>query len=204
MVARQLRARGIHDERVLAAMARVPRESFVEVGPVKEAYGDHPLPIGCSQTISQPFVVAFMTEALALRPSDRVLEIGTGSGYQTAVLAELAERVFTLEIVPELAERAELALRSLGYRNVVTRTGDGFGGWPEAAPFDAIVLTAAPGSLPAPLLEQLAVGGRLVAPVGNDDHQELVRLVRGADGSFREEELLPVRFVPMTGRARES
>jgi len=204
MIARQLRARGIHDERVLAAMARVPRESFVEVARVKEAYSDHPLPIGCSQTISQPFVVALMTEALALRPGDRVLEIGTGSGYQTAVLAELAERVFSLEIVPELAERSMRALRALGYGNVETRTGDGFGGWPEAAPFDAIVLTAAPGRLPAPLLEQLAVGGRLVAPVGGDDHQELVRLVRNADGSLGEEQLLPVRFVPMTGRARES
>jgi protein-L-isoaspartate(D-aspartate) O-methyltransferase len=204
MIARQLRARGIQDERVLAAMTRVPREGFVAVGSVKEAYGDHPLPIGWSQTISQPYVVAFMTEALVLRSSDRVLEIGTGSGYQTAVLAELAERVFSIEIVPELAQRAEQALRSLGYANVETRTGDGFGGWPEAAPFDAILLTAAPGRLPAPLLGQLAVGGRLVAPVGRDDHQELVRLVRLPDGSFGEEQLLPVRFVPMTGRASES
>lgn len=201
MVDAQLVAREIHDERVLAAMRRIPRHRFVPESQRALAYEDRPLPIGHSQTISQPFVVAYMTERLALTGSERVLEVGTGSGYQTAVLAELAREVWSIEIVPELANGARELLRTLGYVKVQVRAGDGYQGWPEAAPFDAILVAAAPDHVPQPLLDQLAPGGRMILPVG-DDQQSLL-LVRRTPEGFRREEVLPVRFVPMTGIAEQ-
>ena len=199
MVDEQLAARGVRDARVLDAMRRVPRHRLVPDEQQARAYEDHPLPIGHGQTISQPFIVGFMTASLDLDGSERVLEIGTGSGYQTAVLAELAQHVYSIEIVAPLAERARDALAALGYENVSVRAGDGYQGWPEAAPFDAIIVTAAPDHVPEPLIEQLAVGGRMIVPVGNLV-QELVLLTRTASGITRER-VLPVRFVPMTGEA---
>jgi len=201
MVEAQLVAREIHDERVLGAMRRIPRHRFVPEGHRALAYEDRPLPIGHSQTISQPFVVAFMTERLALAGSERVLEVGTGSGYQTAVLAELAREVWSIEIVPELASGARELLRALGYANVRVRAGDGYQGWPEAAPFDAILVAAAPDHVPRPLLDQLAPGGRMILPVGED--QQNLLLVRRTPEGFVQEEVLPVRFVPMTGIAEQ-
>jgi len=197
-----IRQRGVRDERVLAALGRIPREDFVPGfrGSMDEAYGDFPLAIGSGQTISQPYVVAYMTAALELEPGMRVLEVGTGSGYQAAVLGELVERVFTIEIVPELAEHARLVLERNGYGNVSTRLGDGYRGWPEVAPFDAILVTAAPEHVPEPLVDQLAPGGRMILPVGGVE-QELVLVRRRADGSVEREAMLPVRFVPMTGEA---
>jgi protein-L-isoaspartate(D-aspartate) O-methyltransferase len=189
---------GVHEPRVLDALRRVRRHAFVPDVSVTEAYGDYPLPIGFGQTISQPYVVAAMTEALELEGHERVLEIGTGSGYQTAVLAELTRRVYSIEIVAPLADRAAAILSELGYANVELRTGDGHLGWSEAAPFDAILVAAAPERVPGRLLDQLAVGGRLVLPVGAG-RQELLRIRRGETG-YEEEELLPVRFVPMTGQ----
>jgi len=201
MVREQIEERGIRDARVLAAMRKVPRHLFVPADERTSAYIDSPLPIGYNQTISQPYVVAFMTEALELKAQDRVLEIGTGSGYQAAVLAELVRDVYTVEIVEPLARTAEERLRQMGYTNVHVRSGDGYRGWPEAAPFDAIMLTAAPDHVPAPLVEQLREGGRLVLPLGRWD-QDLVRLRRTPRGITRES-LLPVRFVPMTGEAEK-
>jgi protein-L-isoaspartate(D-aspartate) O-methyltransferase len=166
-----------------------------------EAYDDHPLPIGHGQTISQPYIVAFMTEALGLRGGERVLEVGTGSGYQAAVLAEIAAKVHTIEIVAPLADEARTRLERLGYRNIEVRAGDGYRGWPEAAPFDAIMVTAAAPRIPEPLREQLADGGRLVLPLG-DEFQELVVVTRRGT-RFDERRVLPVRFVPMTGKVRE-
>jgi protein-L-isoaspartate(D-aspartate) O-methyltransferase len=200
MVRDQLSARGISDERVLAAMRRVPRHEFVPAASREEAYADGPLAIGHGQTISQPYVVAAMTEALGLRGGERVLEVGTGSGYQAAVLAELGVEVYSIEIVEALAERARADLERLGYA-VHLRVGDGYRGWPEAAPFDAILVTAAPDHVPPSLVEQLAEGGRLVLPLGQGV-QDLVRLTRTADG-VRRETLFGVRFVPMTGEAQE-
>jgi protein-L-isoaspartate(D-aspartate) O-methyltransferase len=200
MVAEQIAARGVRDPRVLAAMRAVPRHRFVPDALAPLAYADRPLPIGHEQTISQPYVVAFMTEALALEGDERVLEIGTGSGYQAAVLAELVREVYTIEIVAPLARSAAALLAELGYDDVHARAGDGYRGWPAKAPFDAIVVTAAPGEVPAPLLEQLAPGGRMVIPVGGRD-QELVLYERAPDGAFSHRSLLPVRFVPMTGEA---
>lgn len=202
MVARQIAARGIDDARVLAALRAVPRHRFVPDDVAREAYEDRPLPIGHGQTISQPYVVAFMTLAADVAPLERVLEVGTGSGYQAAVLAELGCEVWTIEIVEPLGRRAERDLRAAGYGSVRVRVGDGYRGWPEAAPFDAIVVTAAPDHVPEPLLEQLAVGGRLVIPVGPQDArgQEILRITRTTEGLERES-LLPVRFVPMTGEA---
>lgn len=200
MVQEQLIARGIHDPGVLAAMSKIPRDEFVPAGHRAAAYGDHPLPIGENQTISQPFVVAYMTEQLQLTGNERVLEVGTGSGYQAAVLAELCREVFTIEIIDTLATRARDTLTRLGYRTVRVRAGDGYRGWPEAAPFDAIIVTAAPDHVPQPLLDQLRIGGRMVLPVG-EHSQELIRLTKTAAG-VREERLLPVRFVPMTGEAQ--
>jgi protein-L-isoaspartate(D-aspartate) O-methyltransferase len=197
----EIEARGVHDARVLAAMRKVPRHLFVPPDQQKYAYIDSPLFIGYSQTISEPYLVAYMTEALELKPQDRVLEIGTGSGFQAAVLAELVREVYTIEIVEPLAKSAEERLRRLGYANVHVRAGDGYRGWPEAAPFDAIILTAAPPQVPPPLIEQLRQGGRLVAPVGGS-LQDLVRIRRTAQGTT-EEVLLPVRFVPMTGEAQK-
>jgi protein-L-isoaspartate(D-aspartate) O-methyltransferase len=190
-----LRRHGIRSEKVLAALLRVPRHRFVPADIRSLAYEDRPLPIGFDQTISQPHVVAFMTEVVRLKPGDRVLEIGTGSGYQAAILAELVQEVDTIEIIPELASRAAAVLRDLGYRNVRTRVGDGYLGWPERAPFDAIVVTAAPPEVPMALVEQLAVGGRMVVPVGTGV-QELRLITRRADGTT-EKSLIPVRFVPM-------
>jgi protein-L-isoaspartate(D-aspartate) O-methyltransferase len=200
---RRLIEQGIRDPRVLAAFARVPRRFFVPEDAQSWAEGDHPLEIGFGQTISQPFIVAAMTEALQLEGRERVLEIGTGSGYQTAILGELLRlgaTVRTVEIVPELSRRAERTLRELGYDNVEFRVGDGARGWPEAAPYDAILVAAAPGEVPAALLEQLAPDGRLVIPVGpNPDHQELQlwRRLPGS-GAFDRKVLMNVRFVPMT------
>lgn len=201
MVATQVAARGVRDARVLAALRKVPRHEFVPQHLQAEAYDDGPLPIGQGQTISQPYIVALMTEAVDVQPGDRVLDVGTGSGYQAAVLAQLTPQVWSLEIVPELAQAARERLARLGYA-VEVRTGDGWAGWPEHAPFDAIVLAAAPEQVPPALLGQLAPGGRLCLPVGGSDGQELLVITREADGSFRERRLGGVRFVPMTGAAQ--
>ena len=200
MVEDQIRARGIRDPRVLAAMAKVPRHRFVPESQVESAYEDTPLPIGEGQTISQPYIVAYMTEALALAPGARVLEIGTGSGYQAAVLAELVAEVYTIEIVPVLAARAARTLRELGYKNVHVRDGDGYLGWPEHAPYDAVIVTAAPDHVPQPLVDQLRAGGRLVIPVGRGTQDLLVLEKR--DKSLHEVARLPVRFVPLTRRPK--
>ena len=199
MVERQLIARDITDPSVIEAMQRVLRHRFVPEDIRARAYDDRPLPIGYRQTISQPYIVAYMTQALRLAPGARVLEIGTGSGYQTAVLAELAGTVYSIEIVPPLAARAAATLAELGYDNLRLREGDGYAGWPEAAPFDAIMVTAAPDHVPQPLVDQLAVGGRMIIPVG-DRRQTLTVLTRTDDG-VTEEAVLPVLFVPMTGEA---
>ena len=201
MVKMQIMARGIEDKSVLEAMENVPRHLFIPRENRHIAYKDHPVPIGLKQTISQPYIVAYMTQALALKRAQRVLEIGTGSGYQAAVLAELVQDVYTIEIVAPLADSARETLQSLGYRNIHFRTGDGYAGWPKAAPFDAIILTAAPPQIPQPLLHQLKVGGVMIAPVG-DHIQELVRITRTTSG-FQRERVMLVRFVPMTGRAQE-
>ncbi len=201
MVATQIAARGVHDPKVLAAMRKVPRHLFVPSTSVAQAYDDYPLPIGHGQTISQPYIVGFMTEALGLESGETVLEVGTGSGYQAAVLAEIAARVYTIEIVAPLAEDAAARLKRLGYANVEVRAGDGYLGWPEAAPFDAIMLTAAAPRIPEPLKQQLKDGGRLVLPVG-EDWQELVVVTRRGD-RFEEKQVLAVRFVPMTGKVRQ-
>jgi protein-L-isoaspartate(D-aspartate) O-methyltransferase len=198
MVEEQLVRRDIEDPKVLAAMGRVPRHRFVPEALQFRAYADHPLPIGSGQTISQPYIVALMTQLAELEPDDTVLEIGTGSGYQAAVLAEIARQVYTIEIVPELAETAKARLAELGYRNVTARTGDGYAGWKEAAPFDAILVTAAPPEVPPPLVEQLAPGGILVIPVGPQSRtQRLLRIEKSADGSTTTREVIPVIFVPL-------
>jgi len=202
MVETQIVARGVRDPRVLAAMRKVPRHLFVEAAERGSAYEDHPLPIGGQQTISQPYIVALMSELLGLTPDSRVLEIGTGSGYQSAVLGELAREVYSIEIIPELARSAAEKLRTLGYANVIVREGDGYRGWPEKAPFDGIIVTAAPPRIPEPLLDQLAPGGRMVIPVGGF-FQELKVFTKGADGSVGEKGIIPVRFVPMTGEAEQ-
>jgi protein-L-isoaspartate(D-aspartate) O-methyltransferase len=201
MVDSQIEARGVRDPRVLAAMRQVPRHEFVPEPWQHLAYSDRPLPIGYEQTISQPYIVALMSEALALKGDEIVLEIGTGSGYQAAVLCELASHVYSIEIVPQLAERALAVLQMLNYTNVSVRAGDGYRGWPEHAPFDAIMLTAAPERVPQPLLDQLKLGGRLVLPVGGE-LQHLVRMTRRPDG-FESDTLAAVRFVPMTGEAQK-
>lgn len=201
MVAEQIRGRGLDDPRVLAAMEAVPRHLFVPELYRDEAYGDHPLPIGHGQTISQPYVVALMSAMLDLEPGDRVLEIGTGSAYHAAVLSHLAGEVYTVEIVEALAHRAREILAELGYENVHVRVGDGYRGWPGAAPFDGVLLTAAPREIPEPLLDQLALGGRLVAPVG-DRLQRLQIITRTEDGLVKELGD-PVQFVPMTGEAQK-
>ncbi|MEN8181882.1 MAG: protein-L-isoaspartate(D-aspartate) O-methyltransferase [Myxococcota bacterium] len=202
MLVRELEAAGVRDPRVLAALRAVPRHEFVPPPERARAYENRPLPIGEGQTISQPFVVAAMSEALELSGDERVLEIGTGSGYQAAVLAELAEEVFSIEIVPSLAREAAERLSRLGYDRVHVRQGDGYAGWPEEAPFDAIVVTAAPDHVPKPLMDQLALGGRLVLPVGPLSAQELVLVTRDEDGTHQRR-FMDVRFVPMTGRAQQ-
>ena len=199
MVEQQLRARGICDARVLEAMARVPRHEFVPAPLRDEAYGDHPLPIGEGQTISQPYVVAAMLAALELAPEDKVLEVGTGSGYQAAVLAELARAVYSIERHAILAQNAEAVLQRLGYNNVVVVHADGSQGLPQAAPFDAIVVSAAAPQVPPPLFEQLAEGGRMVVPIGGSFAQEL-QLVRKLAGKSQLSRLDGVRFVPLVGR----
>jgi protein-L-isoaspartate(D-aspartate) O-methyltransferase len=195
-----LREQGIRDERVLAAIAQLPRRLFVPERLAAEAEDDRPLPIGCGQTISQPFVVAYMTERLRLAGDERVLEVGTGSGYQAAILALLAAEVFSIEVVPELADRARSVLHDrLGLANVRLRTGDGALGWPEEAPFDRIVVTAASPEVPAALVQQLAPGGRMIIPVGPQLDVQMLRVLdRGNDGANVETDLLPVRFVPLT------
>ena len=198
MVNAQLKARGIRDARVLNAMLRVPRHLFVPESLRARAYTDGPLPIGYSQTISQPYIVAFMTEALDVQPTHRVLEIGTGSGYQAAVLGLLANHVYTIEIVEPLAVRARARLAELGYRNIDVRTGNGYLGWPEQAPFDRMMVTAAPDEVPRALVQQLKVGGLMAIPVGSVTQQ--LRILRRTQTGMETLATLPVRFVPMTGK----
>jgi len=201
MVDEQLRGRDIRDSRVLKAMLTVPRHLFVPEPQRQLAYGDFPLPIGHGQTISQPYIVAFMTQELALEPAHRVLEIGTGSGYQAAVLSPLAKDVYTIEIVAPLAERARRTLADLHYKNIHVRTGNGYLGWPEQAPFDRIMVTAAPDEIPPALVQQLKVGGLMAIPVGTGT-QEL-RILRRTVSGMETLRTLPVRFVPMTGKPTE-
>jgi len=203
MVQQQIEQRGVTNATVLAALRSVPRHEFVPERTRASSYDDHPLPIGFGQTISQPFIVAAMTEALTLKPTDKVLEIGTGSGYQAAILAGLVSNVYSIEIIGELADRAKATLSRLHYTNVIVKTGDGYAGWPEHAPFDAIIVTCAPDTIPKPLTDQLAEGGRIVIPVGGSFGQELVRVTK-RDGTLGQERLMGVMFVPMTGKARES
>lgn len=195
MVQEQLRSRDIRDPAVLDAMTRVPRHRFVPSEYERMAYADHPLPIGFNQTISQPYIVGYMTEAARVSAGDKVLEVGTGSGYQAAILAELAREVYTIEIIPELADGARTVLRDLGYTNVEVRTGDGYAGWKEQAPFDAIVVTAAPDHVPQALIDQLAVNGRMIIPVGKGEQQ--MRVISRTAAGVTEEITLPVRFVPL-------
>jgi protein-L-isoaspartate(D-aspartate) O-methyltransferase len=202
MIEKQLRPRGIDDPRVLRVMAKVPREKFIAKELAASAYEDRPLPIGFGQTISQPFIVAFMTQALKAKPADRVLEIGTGSGYQAAVLGELVAQVYTIEIVRPLAQRAAIVLNALGYKNVLVKAGDGYKGWPEHAPFDAIIVTAAPDHIPQPLIEQLKEGGRLVIPVGGNFVQRL-NVLEKRGGEVKQIAALPVKFVPLTREPRK-
>jgi protein-L-isoaspartate(D-aspartate) O-methyltransferase len=193
---------GVRDSGVLAAVAAVPRHLFVPEGERQAAYEDRPLPIGAGQTISQPSMVALMTSLLDIHPGDRILEVGTGSGYQAAVLSRLARDVYSIEIVKTLGDRARRTLSELGYRNVHLRIGDGYQGWPSAAPFDGIIVTAAPQRIPDPLLQQLKIGGKLVIPVG-DALQDLYVLTKRRDGGFDRRRVLPVLFVPMTGEAQK-
>jgi protein-L-isoaspartate(D-aspartate) O-methyltransferase len=203
MVEEQLAGRDITNRLVLRAMGSVPRHEVVPAPLRSEAYGDHALPIGHGQTISQPYIVAFMTQALDPRTNDVVLEVGTGSGYQAAVLAGLVKQVYTIEIVEPLARRAEADLKRLAVTNVQVRVGDGYKGWSAAAPFDAIIVTCAPEHIPQPLVDQLKEGGRMIIPVGPVSNQALY-LLRKKDGKVRPQAILPVRFVPMTGQAKKS
>jgi len=202
MVRDQIRGRGIADQRVLDAMSRIPRHLFVSENLRRQAYADHPLPIGEGQTISQPYVVALMTEALQLRPRDRVLEIGSGSGYQAAVLAEIVKEVYTIEIRPTLASGAERTLRTLGYRNVKVKQADGYYGWEEHAPFDAIIITASANHIPPPLIRQLKEGGRLILPLGSTVYYQTLTLVTKQKGELSVEQRGAVAFVPMVGKAQ--
>jgi protein-L-isoaspartate(D-aspartate) O-methyltransferase len=197
MVAGQIAARGVRDPRVLAAMREVPRHLFVQPGDQPLAYDDAPRPIGYGQTISQPYIVALMTELLRPSVSDRALEVGTGSGYQTAVLSRLVSHVYTIEIIEPLAREAEARLRNLGYTNVTVRVGDGYAGWPEVAPFDLIVVTAAPDHLPPPLVEQVKPGGRMVIPVGSAWDMQLQLVEKDTTGQIRTTVVAPVAFVPL-------
>ncbi|HEY7000911.1 MAG TPA: protein-L-isoaspartate(D-aspartate) O-methyltransferase [Candidatus Udaeobacter sp.] len=197
MVQQQLVTRGINDPRVLAAMSKVAREEFVPIGSRSASYEDGPLPIGYGQTISQPYIVAFMTQQLRPKSGDRILEVGTGSGYQAAILAELVSDVYSIEIVEPLAKNAETTLQRLGYKNVHLRVGDGYKGWPEEGPFDAIIVTCAPDKVPQSLVDQLKDEGRMVIPVGDRFAQQLY-LLEKKDGQLKQSATLPVRFVPMT------
>jgi protein-L-isoaspartate(D-aspartate) O-methyltransferase len=205
MVIETIERRGITDEDVLSAMRNVPRHLFVPEGEREYAYGDYPLPIGYGQTISQPYIVALMTELLELKEGDKILEVGTGSGYQAAVLAEIPSvEVYTIEIIPELAERVHLCLESLGYTNVHRKQGDGYYGWPEHSPFDAIIVTAAPNHVPQPLVDQLANGGRMVIPVGPPGgYQTLWKFVKEPSGELQAYNMGGVAFVPLTGSGAE-
>jgi len=204
MVKWQIEARTVKDPNVLSAMRTVPRHVFVRSTDQRYAYTDNPLPIDYDQTISQPYIVAFMTETLKLTRNSKVLEIGTGSGYQAAVCAEIAQRVYTIEIVEELAKSAKERLKELGYRNVFAKAGDGYFGWPEHAPFDAIIGTAAAGRIPEPLIEQLKPGGRMILPYGSPGgFQYLVLLTKDKDGKVQKKNVMPVRFVPMTGEVQK-
>ncbi len=204
MVARQIQARDVKDPNVLKAMRIVPRHAFVRPREQRYAYADHPLPIDYDQTISQPYIVAFMTEALQLKPNSKVLEIGTGSGYQAAVCAEIAQRVYTIEIVEGLAKSAKKLLKELGYPNVFVKAGDGFFGWAEHAPYDAIIGTAAAGRVPEPLLEQLKPLGRMILPCGSPGgFQYLVLITKDEKGNLHKSNVMPVRFVPMTGEVQK-
>ncbi len=202
MVELQIKPRGITDQRVVASMLNVARHEFVPERYRGAAYADHPLPIGEGQTISQPYIVALMTQCLALQSTERVLEIGTGSGYQAAVLSVLVKEVYTIEIIPSLADSASARLKRLGYDNVRVRCGDGFLGWPEEAPFDAIIITCAPSTLPEPLVAQLADGGRLIVPLGDD--LQVLTLYEKNDGVLISQEIAPVLFVPMKGLIEEN
>ncbi len=198
MVERQIRNRGITHQATLNAMMEVPRHEFVPDNQKPYAYEDRPLSIGSNQTISQPYIVAYMTEAIDPEKSGKVLEIGTGSGYQAAVLAEIVDKVYTIEIIPELAARAKDTFERLGYGNIYARTGDGYAGWPEEGPFDAIIVTAAPEEVPSPLIEQLKEGGRMIIPVGPVYRVQYLQLLTKKNGKLKVQNLLPVRFVPFT------
>jgi protein-L-isoaspartate(D-aspartate) O-methyltransferase len=202
MVDQDIRGRGVKDPVVLDVMSKVPRHVFVDSWYSARAYEDHPLPIGEGQTISQPYVVALMTESLRLRKGDRVLEIGTGSGYQAAVLAGIVREVYSIEIRKPLAARAERTLSDLGYRNVKVRYGDGYFGWEEQSPFDAIIITAAANHIPPPLIKQLKEGGRLIVPLGSTVYFQTLTLVTKREGELDVEQICPVAFVPMTGEAQ--
>jgi protein-L-isoaspartate(D-aspartate) O-methyltransferase len=198
MIREQIASRGIKNSEVLRVMGEIPRHLFVPANVREQAYEDRPVPIGHGQTISQPFIVGFMTELLDVQSQHRILEIGTGSGYQAAILSKLAKEVFTIEIVPELAQSAEALFRRLGYKNIFVRSGNGYLGWPEASPFDRIILTAAPPEMPQVLIDQLKPGGRLLAPVGSSPaNQQIVIVEKTKDGKVVERAVLPVRFVPM-------
>jgi protein-L-isoaspartate(D-aspartate) O-methyltransferase len=203
MVAQDIKGRGIRDRKVLEAMGTVPRHLFVGVRQQGEAYEDHPLPIGEGQTISQPYVVALMTEAVKVQPADRVLEVGTGSGYQAAVLSGLVQAVYSIEIRKSLADVAGKRLREQGYRNVAVKYADGYFGWPEHAPFDAIIITAAANHIPPPLIGQLKEGGRLILPLGSTMFAQTLTLVTKKGGELTVEEIGPVVFVPMTGEVQK-
>ena len=199
MVRDQIEARGIKDKRLLNVMRKIPRHLFVDEALRDQAYNDYPLPIGEGQTISQPYIVALMTEALELKGQEKVLEIGTGSGYQTAILAELAQSVFTIERVPTLMQRAKAILDSLGYFNVAYKTGNGTLGWPEVAPFQGIIVTAAAPEIPQPYVEQLDIGGKLVIPLGDKFSQVLYKIIKLPDGRIKKQYLCGCRFVPLVG-----
>jgi protein-L-isoaspartate(D-aspartate) O-methyltransferase len=201
MVQKQIIERGITDTAVIDAMLSIERHKFIPREYESHAYSDYPLPIGEGQTISQPYIVALMTELLALQETDKVLEIGTGSGYQAAILSVIVKEVYTIEIVPSLAQSAQERLRDMGFKNVQVRCGDGFLGWSEAAPFDAIIITCAPPEVPQPLIEQLTEGGRLVVPLGSDF--QILTLYKKIAGELQKTEIVPVRFVPMTGLIEE-
>ncbi len=203
MIERDIKGRGVKDPKVLNVMSRVLRERFVDKGFARQAYEDHPLPIGEGQTISQPYVVALMTGALKLKPSDRVLEIGTGSGYQAAVLAEIVSKVYTVEIRKSLAEKAERLLRELGYRNTSVKYGDGYFGWKEHGPYDAIIVTAAANHIPPPLIRQLKEGGRLIIPLGSTIYSQILTIATKKKGELDVVQLGRVAFVPMAGEAEK-
>ncbi|MBI2485613.1 MAG: protein-L-isoaspartate(D-aspartate) O-methyltransferase [Deltaproteobacteria bacterium] len=201
MIEKQIISRGIQDPKLIKAMIKIPRHKFVPANLREYAYGDNPIPIGMEQTISQPYIVALMTELLKLKEGEKVLEVGTGSGYQAAILAEMGCEVFTIEILEALVEKAKQVLESLGYQKIHYKIGDGYSGWPEHAPYDAIIVTAAPDHIPQPLIEQLKVNGRMVIPVG-DQYQELI-LIKKREKRVEMKTVTPVRFVPMTGEAQK-